>query len=171
MKIFGSFSFVILLFCISVFIPEARAQDNPNNNIQGDSVHVEMQNILQRLAEKKEGAGQVSINQPALLDSLLVGGVMHIQSSDRLKTSGFRIQVFAGNNSRSAHELAQEYAEKVKKYNTDVQVYTLFVSPRWLCRVGDYVSFEEANMMMRQLRATGEFKEAVVVRDEVFIDQ
>lgn len=170
MNIFGSFSFVILLLGISVFIPEARAQDNPNN-IEGDSVRVEVQNILQRLSESKEGAGQVYINQPVLLDSLLVGGVMHIQSSDRLKASGFRIQVFAGNNSRRAHELAQEYAEKVKKYNNDVEVYTLFVSPRWLCRVGDYVSFEEANMMMRQLRATGEFKEAVVVRDEVFIDQ
>lgn len=170
MKTFDSFIIAVLLFCVSSFTLQVRAENNPNETILPTDT-VQVQNIMQRLSEEKSSAGQVRVHQPALLDSLLVGGVMHVKSSDRVKSPGFRIQVFAGNNSRSAHELAKQYAEKVKKYNKDVNIYTLFVSPRWLCRVGDYVSFEEANMMMRQLRATGQFKEAVVVRDEVFLDE
>lgn len=170
MKTFDSFIIAVLLFYVSSFTLQVRAENNPDGTIlPADTVQV--QNIMQRLSDQKQGAGQVRVHQPALLDSLLVGGVMHVKSSDRVKAPGFRIQVFAGNNSRRAHELAEEYASKVKKYNKDVNIYTLFVSPRWLCRVGDYVSFEEANMMMRQLRATGQFKEAVVVRDEVFLDE
>ncbi len=170
MKTFDSFIIAVLLFCVSSFTLEVRAENNPDGTILPTDT-VQVQNIMQRLSDQKQGAGQVRVHQPALLDSLLVGGVMHVKSSDRVKAPGFRIQVFAGNNSRRAHELAEEYASKVKKYNKDVNIYTLFVSPRWLCRVGDYVSFEEANMMMRQLRATGQFKEAVVVRDEVFLDE
>lgn len=170
MKTFDSFFIAVLLFCVSSFTIQVRAENHPDEtSLLTDTIQVK--NIMQRLSDNKEGAGQVRVHQPALLDSLLVGGVMHVKSSDRVKAVGFRIQVFAGNNSRSAHELAQKYADKVKKYNKDVNIYTLFVSPRWLCRVGDYVSFEEANMMMRQLRATGQFKEAVVVRDEIFVDE
>lgn len=170
MKTFDSSFFVAFLFLLATFTVQVKAQEITDETITPVDT-VQVQNILHRLSENKTGAGQVRVHQPALLDSLLVGGVMHVKSSDRLKSPGFRIQIFAGNNSRRAHELAKQYAEKVKKYNTDVSIYTLFVSPRWLCRVGDYVSFEEANMMMRQLRATGQFKEAVVVRDEVFLDE
>ena len=51
----------------------------------------------------------------------------------------------------------------------ELPVYTNFQPPRWLCRVGDYRSIEEADAMMRQLRATGRFKEVSIVRDQINI--
>ena len=50
-----------------------------------------------------------------------------------------------------------------------VSVYTSFISPRWLCRVGDFRSIEEADAMMRRLKATGMFKEVSIVRDQINI--
>lgn len=42
-------------------------------------------------------------------------------------------------------------------------VYTSFNPPRWLCRVGDFRSIEEADAMMRRLKATGVFKRGFCV--------
>ena len=58
-------------------------------------------------------------------------------------------------------------AEKVKKLFPELDVYTQFVSPRWLCRVGDYRSIEEAEAVMRQLKEAGNFKEVSIVRSLV----
>jgi hypothetical protein len=38
-----------------------------------------------------------------------------------------------------------------------------------LCRAGDFRSIEEADAMMRQLRATGAFKEVSIVKDQINI--
>ena len=51
----------------------------------------------------------------------------------------------------------------------ELPVYTLFVSPRWLCRIGDFRSIEEADAMMRQLEETGAFKEITIVREQINI--
>ena len=58
----------------------------------------------------------------------------------------------------------EHMAEKVKMQFPELEVYTQFVSPRWLCRVGDYRSIEEADVVMRQLKSTGDFKEVSIVR-------
>ncbi len=46
-------------------------------------------------------------------------------------------------------------------------VYTYFQPPRWLCRVGDFKSIEEAHVAMRQLKASGTFKEVSIVREQM----
>ncbi|MDR0988205.1 MAG: SPOR domain-containing protein, partial [Prevotellaceae bacterium] len=51
----------------------------------------------------------------------------------------------------------------------ELPVYTSFHSPRWLCRVGDFSSIEEADAMMRRLRATGAFKEVSIVKEQINI--
>ncbi|MCD8260423.1 MAG: SPOR domain-containing protein, partial [Bacteroides sp.] len=86
-----------------------------------------------------------------------------------LKTTGYRIQVFAGNNSRDARNQANDMAEKVKSTFPELPVYTYFSSPRWLCRVGDFRGIEEANAMMRKLKATGNFKEVSIVKEQINI--
>ena len=86
-----------------------------------------------------------------------------------IKTSGFRIQAYAGNNTRQAKNDADRVASRVKEYFPELSVYTSFISPRWLCRVGDFRSIEEADAMMRRLKATGMFKEVSIVRDQINI--
>ena len=86
-----------------------------------------------------------------------------------IKSRGYRVQVYAGNNSRQARDEANAVAEKVKEKFPDMPVYTFFQPPRWLCRVGDYKSIEEAHVAMRQLKAEGSFKEVAIVREQINI--
>ena len=86
-----------------------------------------------------------------------------------LKGRGFRIQVYVGNNSRSARNEAYKVAQKVKEEFPDIPVYTYFQPPRWLCRVGDYKSIEEAHVVMRKLKDSGKFKEVAIVREQINI--
>lgn len=127
--------------------------------------------IFDRLAAQQAGEGKVTIYQDSRLKELV--GVPRNVSEDgnvqrtQQKVSGFRVQVYAGNNSQKARSEAHRMAEKVKLLFPEMTVYSQFVSPRWLCRVGDFRSIEEADAVMRQLKATGEFKEVSIVRSLV----
>ena len=122
--------------------------------------------IFDRLDKQQMGEGVVTIHQDVRLKALV--GQVRSNSATSQKTApkvqGFRVQVFAGNNSQQARNEANKMAEKVKMQFPELEVYTQFVSPRWLCRVGDYRSIEEADVVMRQLKSTGDFKEVSIVR-------
>lgn len=133
----------------------------------------QQQTIFDRLSSQKVGEGEVTITQDARLESLVgqprpsgegVSGQKGTQ-----KIAGFRVQVYAGNNSQKARAEAGRVAEKVKELFPDLQVYSQFVSPRWLCRVGDYRSIEEADAVMRRLKETGAFKEVSIVRSQIIL--
>ena len=68
-----------------------------------------------------------------------------------------------------ARNEAQRAANKVKETFPEMPVYTYFQPPRWLCRVGDFKSIEEAHVAMRKLKGSGEFKEAAIVREQINI--
>lgn len=86
-----------------------------------------------------------------------------------MKANGYRIQVYAGGNSRTARQEAQRMAGKVKKYFSDMPTYTHFQSPRWICRVGDFRTYEEANQALYEMRATNQFDEALIVKSVIQI--
>ena len=71
----------------------------------------------------------------------------------KMKANGYRIQVYAGGNSRTARQEAQRMAGKVKSYFSDMATYTHFQSPRWIAG-GDFRTYEEANQALHELRAT-----------------
>lgn len=127
------------------------------------------ESIFDRLSKQQAGEGVVTIHQDARLKALV--GQLRTSSSNAQKNAqkvqGFRVQVYAGNNSQQARTEATQMAEKVKKLFPELDVYTQFVSPRWLCRVGDYRSIEEADAVMRQLKEVGNFKEVSIVRSLV----
>ena len=130
--------------------------------------------IVKSLQTDAPGQGKVTIHQDAQITALLMGGSTASPSRSgekkELKRQGYRVQVYAGNNTSRSRNEAQEVANKVKQHFQDAQVYAYFISPRWLCRVGNYPSIEEADAMMRQLKATGVFKEVSIVRDQITID-
>ncbi|WP_410520200.1 SPOR domain-containing protein, partial [Bacteroides sp. RTP31139st1_H2_RTP31139_211217] len=65
----------------------------------------------------------------------------------------------------STDMLRREMAGNGHTGKYESQVFT----PRWLCRAGDFRSIEEADAMMRQLRATGVFKEVSIVKEQINI--
>lgn len=129
-------------------------------------------NIVDELQKKEVEQGEVSIHQSPEIAALL--GVIHEKGQNgeepkMLKGRGYRIQVFAGNSSRVARDEANEIAEQLKMEYPELPVYTFFRSPRWLCRVGDYRSVEEADAAMRLLKSSGKFKEVSIVREQINI--
>lgn len=130
------------------------------------------QNIVESLKTRHAGEGIVTIHQDAQITSLI--GKRYVRSTTpeaqrTLKARGFRVQVYAGNNSRQARNEANSVAEKVKEKFPDMPIYTYFQPPRWLCRVGDFKSIEEAHVAMRKLKASGSFKEVSIVREQINI--
>lgn len=87
----------------------------------------------------------------------------------KMKASGYRIQVYAGGNTRAARQEAQRIEEKVKSLFSDITTYTHFKSPRWICSVGDFKTYEEANQFLHQIRATKQFDEAMIVKSVILI--
>ena len=129
--------------------------------------------IVSALTRKqKAGEGTVVLHQDARLKALLQAErpVSTSGTDERVaKIAGFRVQVYAGNNSRQARNEANQMSAKVREAFPELQVYTHFVNPRWLCQVGDFRSIEEADVVMRRLRETGEFKEVSIVRAQINI--
>ena len=129
-------------------------------------------NIVDELQKQRVGQGTVTVHQDAKIASLL--GTVYVKSDNDmepkvLKTRGYRVQVYAGNNSRIARQEANDVAEQIKVEFPELSVYAFFQPPRWLCRVGDYRSIEEADAAMRRLKATGKFKEVSIVREQINI--
>ena len=129
-------------------------------------------NIVESLQTRQAGEGVVTVHQDAQISSLIGKRYVRAASSEPVKTlkaRGFRVQVYAGNNSRQARSEANNVASKVKEEFPELPVYTYFQPPRWLCRVGDFKSIEEAHATMRKLKATGVFKEVSIVREQINI--
>ncbi len=128
-------------------------------------------NIVSELQKNEVGQGTVTIHQDARISAML--GNVYVKGTDAepkvLKARGYRVQVYAGNNSRIARTEANEVADKVKQEFPEMSVYAYFQPPRWLCRVGDYRSIEEADAAMRRLKSTGKFKEVSIVREQINI--
>jgi len=133
---------------------------------------VQAQNgILDELRKNNPGEGTVTIHQDPRIEALV--GKQRVRSTNgesSIKGTGYRVQVYAGNNSRAARDQATNMAARVKQYFPEARVYTTFVPPRWICRVGDYQSYEEADAMMRKLRDTGSFREVFIIREQINID-
>ncbi|MBR5918632.1 MAG: SPOR domain-containing protein, partial [Prevotella sp.] len=84
------------------------------------------------------------------------------------KTTGFRVQAFAGGNTREDKRKAEEARDKIKRAYPSEPVYVHFYSPRWICRVGNYRTQEEANRMLRNIRNLG-YRQAVVVKGKITV--
>ena len=92
-----------------------------------------------------------------------------ITSGRRVRANGYRIQVYAGGNNRQAKSEAYRMANLVRANFDGVQVYTHFISPRWICRVGDFRTYEEATDMLRRMRETQKFREASIVKSKIIL--
>ena len=84
------------------------------------------------------------------------------------KINGYRVQAFAGGNSRKDRQQAESVGNQIKSSYPGVPVYVHFYSPRWICRVGNYRTYEEAHQMLLSLRKMG-FSEAVVVKGKITV--
>lgn len=90
---------------------------------------------------------------------MLVGGY---------KVQGYRVQAFAGGNSRKDRQKAERIGNDIKASFPDEPVYVHFYSPRWICRVGNYRTYEEAHQMLVSLRKMG-FTQSTIVKGKITV--
>lgn len=84
------------------------------------------------------------------------------------KTNGYRVQVFAGGNSRNDKIKAQQAGNAVKAAFPSQPIYVHFYSPRWICRMGNYRTYEEANAILQQVKKLG-YKQACIVKGKISV--
>ena len=84
------------------------------------------------------------------------------------KVTGYRVQAYAGGNSRNDRLKAEQIGNAIKMKFPDQPVYVHFYSPRWICRVGNYRSQDEAQKMLTKIRAMG-YKQACLVKGKITV--
>lgn len=84
------------------------------------------------------------------------------------KITGYRVQAYAGGNTRNDRLEAERVRNAIKMRFPDQPVYVHFYSPRWICRVGNYRTYEEAAWMLGQLHNMG-YKAATVVKGKITV--
>ena len=71
------------------------------------------------------------------------------------KINGYRVQAFAGGNQRTDRQKAEQIGNTIKNNFPNEPIYVHFYSPRWICRVGNYRTYEEARQMLNAIRKLG----------------
>ena len=104
--------------------------------------------IIRELEQPRNG-GVVKVYQSPELTSLLRRDTTAIEEQ---MVSGYRIQVYSDNMQRRAKEMAQERAKMIQDSDSTLATYVTFNSPFWRVRVGNYSSYEEAAIKLRELK-------------------
>jgi len=121
--------------------------------------------LVQVLERDVPGKGRIRIEADARLDSL-IGTVSEAESGTKIKAKGYRIQVFAGNNTRASKERANEADRYIRSKYPDLPVHTEFKNPRWLCTVGEFLYYEEAYDVLRKLKKETPYKGMIILRNQ-----
>ena len=87
-----------------------------------------------------------------------------------VKTTGYRVQVFAGGNTRRDRQRAEQAGNALRQLYPGEEVYVHFYSPRWICRLGNSRTYEEAHEKMLEVRKMG-YESATVVKGKITVAQ
>ena len=71
-----------------------------------------------------------------------------------------------GMNGEQARQKAEATRNNIKAHFPNVPVYVHFFSPRWICRVGNYRTYEEAHQMAASLKSLG-FNQCTIVKGKI----
>ena len=84
------------------------------------------------------------------------------------KINGYRVQVYAGGNSRDARIKAERIGREINSLFPGEPVYVHFYSPRWICRMGNYRTYEEAHQQLRAVKNLG-YSSAIIVKGKITV--
>jgi hypothetical protein len=124
--------------------------------------------------QPKAGEGGVVIHQPDAIRRLVgtridSDNIDAVSGKSFIKTMGYRVQVYSGNNQRVSKEEVQTIKKKIEEIYPGVDTYPIFEAPFWKLHVGNYLTFEEASIMLRELRKTFAQRknEIFILEDEI----
>ena len=144
--------------------PDAEPQKHNTQQHNGDSTNNAHRSYEQTHHEqaRHEPSSEHETEQPEVVDTRKK--VMRRS----YKVNGYRVQVFAGGNTRNDKIKAQNAGNAVKQAFPSQPVYVHFYSPRWICRMGNYRTYEEASAILHQVRKMG-YKQACIVSGKITV--
>jgi len=101
----------------------------------------------------------ITVDTPEEIQKKIMKGV---------KVTGYRVQVFAGGNTRNDRLKAERIGSEIKGLFPGVPVYVHFYSPRWICRMGNYRTYEEAHEVLERVKNNG-FQSAIIVKGKITV--
>jgi len=161
MKIYSLIT--ILVFVFALFTGTANAQTSDN--------------IVESLEQDVPGQGRVTIHQDPAVEAAMQrtpertsGGSI---GTGTTKVLGFRVSVYTGNNTNDSKKEAERVAARIRQQFPDLKVYAYYDNPRprWVVRVGDYRSYEEAAATLRLLRDAGYKQATIPPRDYINVSR
>ena len=109
----------------------------------------------------KENEAQTAVITPDSVD-------LHKKVMKGVKVNGYRVQVFAGGNSRNDRVKAERTGENIKALFPGEPIYVHFYSPRWICRMGNYRTYEEAHEILKKVKQLG-YQSAIIVKGKITV--
>ena len=94
-----------------------------------------------------------------------------LNPSATIQISGYKIQVFSGNDQRNSKREAESRRNQVKNVFPEMEVDISFNPPVWRVRAGNYRTYEEAFQSLQEMKKTfPDFgKEMQIVRARVLL--
>ncbi len=86
-----------------------------------------------------------------------------------VKVMGFRIQAFAGGNSRKDRRRAEQVGNELRMLFPTEAIYVHFYSPRWICRMGNYRTYGDALQTLQQVKKLG-YTAATIVKGKITVN-
>ena len=84
------------------------------------------------------------------------------------KVTGYRVQAFFGGNSRADRQKAERTRNAIKSMFPDLPIYVHFYSPHWICRVGNFRTYQEANEVLQEIKGVG-YSQACIVKGKITV--
>lgn len=172
--------FMVLPFCLFTFLPSTlNAQtftQRIQKNAQGEgSVVIHQDKAIDDLVNKPATPNNTNkqSNSATPQNAREQQNTPTVAPADTLSTltkeprtykgRGYRVQIFAGGNSRKDRQQAEATCNRVKRLYPEVLVTVHFYSPRWICQAGTFRTYEEAHEMLENVKALG-YRSAIITK-------
>ena len=133
---------------------EKKEKDKDNNTATNQDKKTEQPKVV--VAEHNDST---ATDAPEEIQKKVMKGV---------KMAGYRVQVFAGGNTRNDRIKAERIGSEIKGLFPGVPVYVHFYSPRWICRMGNYRTYEEAHAVLQRVKNNG-YQSAIIVKGKITV--
>ncbi len=134
----------------------------------------ELDLLVNGIAVASTDSNKPTAQKPTAKPSTIVNDSVAVEQTDAPKTGvarkmqGYRIQVYAGGNTRNDKAKAESIGGRIRASFPSEAVYVHFSSPRWICRMGNYKTYDEAMTMLNRVRAAG-FNQASLVKGTITV--
>ena len=135
---------------------QKQTEKKENNTATNTNQDKKTEPKVQVVAERPD---TVNVDSPEEIQKKIMKG---------MKVAGYRVQVFAGGNSRNDRLRAERIGSEIKGLFPEVPVYVHFYSPRWICRMGNYRTYEEAHEVLERVKRNG-YQSAIIVKGKITV--